>query len=58
MFAAQQIGSTIGPLFGSFIGTFFGLKFVFIFAGILMFITSALMYLKPPLSRPRKKFAN
>lgn len=51
MFAAQQIGSTIGPLVGGFIGTFFGLKFVFIFAGILMFITSALMYLKPPISR-------
>jgi DHA1 family multidrug resistance protein-like MFS transporter len=59
MFAAQQIGSTIGPLVGGFIGTFFGLKFVFIFAGILMFITSALMYLKPPISRkPRKRFAN
>lgn len=59
MFAAQQIGSTIGPLVGGFIGTFFGLKFVFIFAGVLMFITSALMYLKPPISRkPRKKFAN
>lgn len=59
MFAAQQIGSTIGPLIGGFIGTFFGLKFVFIFAGILMFITSALMYLKPPISRkPRKRFAN
>lgn len=58
MFAAQQIGSTIGPLVGGFIGTFFGLKFVFIFAGILMFITSALMYLKPPISRkPRKRFA-
>ena len=59
MFAAQQIGSTIGPLVGGFIGTFFGLKFVFIFAGVLMFITSALMYLKPPISRkPRKRFAN
>lgn len=59
MFAAQQIGSTIGPLVGGFIGTFFGLKFVFIFAGILMFITSALMYIKPPISRkPRKRFAN
>ena len=59
MFAAQQIGSTIGPLVGGFIGTFFGLKFVFIFAGILMYITSALMYLKPPISRkPRKRFAN
>lgn len=59
MFAAQQIGSTIGPLVGGFIGTFFGLKFVFIFSGILMFITSALMYLKPPISRkPRKRFAN
>lgn len=59
MFAAQQIGSTIGPLVSGFIGTFFGLKFVFIFAGILMFITSALMYLKPPISRkPRKRFAN
>ncbi|WP_302177034.1 MFS transporter [Megamonas funiformis] len=59
MFAAQQIGSTIGPLVGGFIGTFFGLKFVFIFAGILMFITSALMYLKPPISRkPHKRFAN
>lgn len=59
MFAAQQIGSTIGPLVGGFIGTFFGLKFVFIFAGILMFITSALMYLKPPISRkPRKRFTN
>lgn len=56
MFAAQQIGSTIGPLVGGFIGTFFGLKFVFIFAGILMFITSALMYLKPPISRkPHQK---
>ena len=59
MFAAQQIGSTIGPLVGGFIGTFFGLKFVFIFAGILMFITSALMYLKPQISRKtRKRFAN
>ena len=59
MFAAQQIGSTIVTLVGGFIGTFFGLKFVFIFAGILMFITSALMYLKPPISRkPRKRFAN
>lgn len=59
MFAAQQIGSTIGPLVGGFIGTFFGLKFVFIFAGVLMFITSALMYLKPPIIRkPRKRFAN
>ena len=59
MFAAQQIGSTFGPLGGGFIGTFLGLKFVFIFAGILMFITSALMYLKPPISRkPRKRFAN
>ena len=56
MFSAQQVGSTIGPLVGGIIGTFIGLKFVFIFAGALMFLTSASMYLKPPIRKPQRKF--
>ena len=48
MFSAQQIGSTVGPLVGGFIGTFFGLKYVFIFAGLAMILTGAIMYFKPP----------
>lgn len=59
MFSAQQVGSTIGPLVGGIIGTFIGLKFVFIFAGALMFLTSASMYLKPPIRKiHRKKYAH
>lgn len=61
MFSAQQIGSTIGPLVGGFIATILGLKFVFIFAGGLLFITSAFMHFKPPKglqSSKNENFAN
>lgn len=54
MFSAQQIGSTIGPLIGGFIGTFFGLKYVFIFAGLAMLLTGALMYFNPPKDMKRR----
>lgn len=47
MFSAQQIGCTIGPLAGGLIGTVLGLRYVFLFGGILLFITSAFMYFKP-----------
>ncbi len=48
MFSAQQIGSTVGPLLGGFIGTLFGLKYIFIFAGLAMLLTGAIMHFNPP----------
>lgn len=55
MFSAQQIGCTIGPLLGAAIGTYLGLKYVFVFAGISMFLTGALMKFKPPKGLTAKK---
>ena len=37
MFAAQQIGSILGPVLGGAIATWFGMKYVFYFAGLILF---------------------
>lgn len=42
MFSAQQIGSMAGPLLGGLIATFIGMKYVFLFAGFVLFAISIL----------------
>ena len=41
LFATQQIGCVIGPLFGGAIASFFGMKYVFFVAGVILIIMSA-----------------
>ncbi len=41
LFASQQIGCVIGPLFGGAIASFFGMKYVFFAAGTILIAMSA-----------------
>ncbi len=40
LFSAQQIGSMVGPLLGGLIATFAGIKYVFVFAGLIVLTMS------------------
>ena len=46
MFSAQQFGSMMGPLIGGFIATYAPLKSLFVVAGIVLCIISALVWLR------------
>ena len=46
MFSAQQFGSMMGPLIGGFIATYDPLKSLFVVAGIVLCIISALVWLR------------
>ncbi|WP_296902681.1 MFS transporter [uncultured Megasphaera sp.] len=41
LFSAQQVGAMTGPLLGGLIATIFGMKYVFLAAGLILFIISA-----------------
>ena len=41
LFSAQQIGAMTGPLLGGAIATIFGMKYVFLAAGLILFVISA-----------------
>lgn len=47
-YAAQQIGSVIGPIAGGALGMWLGLKFVIFFSGILLLPMLIWLYLKRP----------
>lgn len=44
LFAAQQMGSILGPILGGVVATFFGMQYVFLLAGVLLLLLFVFLY--------------